>query len=206
MAIKRSTQAWLWEKFTNLCLALFYFWFIYIFTTDFVITHRVSSLLMLVYNAVIAFFVLVRVMPREVTANPLEWLISLGGTLGPLFMRPAGEMNDGSVFIVVQAAGLLISLVGMLSLNRSFGILPANRGVKTLGMYGVVRHPLYAGYLLSTTGFFLQNFSVFNTIWWSFWLLCTYGRICIEEKFLSEDEAYVAYKQKVRWRVLPFVF
>ena len=102
MAIERSAKAWLWEKFTNLCLALFYFWFIYIFTTDFVITHRVSSLLMLVYNAVVAFFVLVPVMPREVTANPLEWLISLGGTLGPLFMRPADEMNDSSVFIVVQ--------------------------------------------------------------------------------------------------------
>ena len=75
-----------------------------------------------------------------------------------------------------------------------------------MGMYGVVRHPLYAGYLLSVTCFFLQNFSVFNTIWWSFWLLCTFWRICIEEKFLSEDEAYAAYKQKVRWRVLPFVF
>src|ERR1700682_5194874 len=46
-------------------------------------------------------------------------------------------------------AGVLLQIYAKLTLRRSFGIIAANRGVMTSGPYRVVRHPMYAAYLLS---------------------------------------------------------
>ena len=47
-----------------------------------------------------------------------------------------------------QLTGLLVE-DGKLSLGRSFGLMPANRGVVSTGMYRLVRHPIYLGYLVT---------------------------------------------------------
>jgi protein-S-isoprenylcysteine O-methyltransferase Ste14 len=206
MAIERAKLIWLWEKFTNLCLALFFARFIYIFAVDFYSTHRLSSLLLLSYQGALVLFSLARAMPRDVTRDPLEWMVGIMGTLLPIMLQPAAAMNDHIALVAMQLAGTSISLMGLLSLNRSFGTVAANRGVKSSGMYGVVRHPLYAGYLLINGGFLIQQFTPFNALIILVWLILTVWRIRIEEGFLSKDAAYVAYKDKVRWRLVPFVF
>ena len=49
---------------------------------------------------------------------------------------------------LISTVGLLFVIAGKITLGRSFGIVPANRGV-VAGPYTLVRHPIYAGYLLS---------------------------------------------------------
>jgi protein-S-isoprenylcysteine O-methyltransferase Ste14 len=44
-------------------------------------------------------------------------------------------------------------------LGRSFGLLPAQRGLVVVGPYRFVRHPIYFGYLIGHIGFLLVNFS-----------------------------------------------
>ena len=43
-------------------------------------------------------------------------------------------------------------IAGKITLGRSFGIVPANRGVVTAGRT-LVRHPIYTGYLVSHLAF-----------------------------------------------------
>ena len=47
--------------------------------------------------------------------------------------------------------GFGIAVSAKLSLCRSFGVVAGNRGVRTGGLYGLVRHPMYLGYFLRTS-------------------------------------------------------
>ncbi len=99
-----------------------------------------------------------------------------------------------------------MQLFAKLSLGRSFGLLPANRGVVSTGAYRFVRHPIYAGYLLSEIGFLLANFSTRNLITIGVWMVLQIGRILLEERLLSDDADYRAYRAQVRYRLIPGVF
>lgn len=91
-------------------------------------------------------------------------------------------------------------------LGRSFGLLPAQRGLVIAGPYRLVRHPIYFGYLVGHIGFLLANFSWRNAAV----LALLYGaqmiRIRREETVLASNDDYRLYQQRVRWRLLPFVY
>ena len=82
-----------------------------------------------------------------------------------------------------------------------------NKKVIDTGLYGIVRHPMYAVTLL----LFLSMPLVLGSIY-SFFIFLTYPiliarRINFEEKFLEKElEGYCEYKQKVRYRILPFIW
>ncbi len=99
--------------------------------------------------------------------------------------------------------GTAIALAAKLSLRRSFGLVPANRGVKVGGAYRFVRHPMYTGYLVSHVGFLLLFFSVWNlVVYLTCWTLL-YLRAIEEEKFLLQDPLYVDYAKSVKARIVP---
>ena len=55
--------------------------------------------------------------------------------------------------VAISCAGLAIVIAGKITLGRSFALLPANRGVVSTGVYRVVRHPIYMGYLITHVAF-----------------------------------------------------
>ncbi len=133
-------------------------------------------------------------------------IVALLGTGVGLLVIPAGAQlvaEPISVMLVMTGAG--ISFLAKLFLGRSFGVVPANRGVKVYGVYRFVRHPMYLGYMINQLGFLLLFFSLHNVIiyaiaWLAFWLRATE-----EEKFLEKDEEYRLYREKVRYRLIPGV-
>lgn len=138
---------------------------------------------------------------------PYPIFIAFVGTALPLLANGSGEaLVSPAIGALVMLAGLFVSLSAKLSLNRSFGFLVANRGVKRAWAYSIVRHPMYLGYAVTQTGFLLINPSPWNisliTATWAFQIF----RINAEETYLSCDEAYRAYKSDVRYRLLPGVF
>jgi protein-S-isoprenylcysteine O-methyltransferase Ste14 len=102
--------------------------------------------------------------------------------------------------------GLLVQVWAKLTLGRSLGLVPAHRGLKISGPYRYVRHPMYAGYLLSHLAFLLVN-----PTWWN---LAVYGlayglqvpRLLAEERLLRQDPNYHTYESMVRSRLIPGVF
>ena len=82
-----------------------------------------------------------------------------------------------------------------------------NQKVIDTGLYGIVRHPMYASTLL----LFLSMPIVLGSVY-AFLIFLAYPfiiakRIRHEEKFLEEElDGYSEYKQKVKYRLIPFVW
>jgi protein-S-isoprenylcysteine O-methyltransferase Ste14 len=107
----------------------------------------------------------------------------------------------------LQLLSMAWQFTAKIVLGRSFGLLPAQRGLVMVGPYRLVRHPIYFGYLIGHIGFLLANFSWHNAAVLALLYVAQVVRIQREEAVLSANNAdYSRYQQRVRWRLLPFVY
>jgi protein-S-isoprenylcysteine O-methyltransferase Ste14 len=171
-------------------------------------THRFIGGLFLVEQAWFVGAFLLRRPARTVSTKLSNWLLAAGGTFGGLLFRPAGLHPAWGVRagFALQVAGLLIVIGALVALGRSFGFVAADRGVVTRGPYAVVRHPVYAGYLLIECGYVAQTLSWRNAAILLFATGCNIGRTIAEERLLANSQDYRAYRQRVRWRLIPGLF
>jgi protein-S-isoprenylcysteine O-methyltransferase Ste14 len=84
--------------------------------------------------------------------------------------------------------------------------MPANRGIVSSGVYRLVRHPIYLGYLLTHAAYFAAMPSAWNVVALVVADIALLARAVREEQTLARDQQYRAYQQVVRWRVCPGVF
>jgi protein-S-isoprenylcysteine O-methyltransferase Ste14 len=166
-------------------------------------SSNLCNLLITISEGLTALFILVR-RPGEVATSLYAWAISIAGTCAPLMVVPGGlALLPAGACIASMSVGLAFTIAGKAVLRRSFGIVPANRGVQRGGPYGIVRHPIYAGYLLTHAGFLAANFSLWNVAVYAVCWLAMILRIAAEEEVLSADPAYRLYAGKVRHRLIP---
>ncbi len=115
-------------------------------------------------------------------------------------------VDIGGQRVIVRVAGFVLQVGAVLSLNRSFGLLPAHRGVKSDGLYRWVRHPLYGVYTLAHLGYVVNNLSTFNVIVVAVATAFQMLRILNEERLLMEYPDYSNYAGRTRWRLIPAVW
>ena len=191
---------------TNIILAGLFANFLIIYYNQYDETPKFSTLLMMIQVSCIVLFFLIRVAPSKVSMDPKDWIIAVAGTALPMLIFPASTPHEIAALLLLQFIGILISILAIISLNNSFGIVPAIREIKTKWLYGLIRHPIYFGYFLFITCMVLQNLTVMNVaVLFAIYAADIY-RIIAEERILSEDPAYQSYKMRVKWRLLPFVW
>jgi protein-S-isoprenylcysteine O-methyltransferase Ste14/uncharacterized membrane protein (UPF0127 family) len=170
-------------------------------------TGQVMGLGFLAVNALMCILFLTRRRPDDASLHPVDWTVALGvaGVTRILVVMPetASSAVAGIVTLPIQTAGFIIMLASYAGLGRSFGLVPANRGVKTTGMYRIVRHPAYAGALLVYLGFLLANMSVRSLTVAGLLAAGQVYRLLAEERLLKHDDRYLAYMKKVRHRLIP---
>jgi protein-S-isoprenylcysteine O-methyltransferase Ste14 len=193
----------IFEILGNVLVVFLYLNFVVLYLSSFSKTHNISILLYALYSTVILLMLFVRKQADATSDNLWFWLAAVGGTFADLLMRPYPTNNSSSLWIIPQCIGILISLFGVLSLNRGFGIMVGNRGIHTDGMYRYIRHPLYAGYLLTSFSFLVQHISPWNVMIFVSFLVLQIIRIHIEETFLASDPKYVKYIRYTKWRLVP---
>lgn len=194
-----------WENAGSAAAILFFLVLMYRALQYLLLTGHPSGIFLLIFEGLVIYLFLTRTTPKDISVSPYDWFVALAGTVMSLQFIPEGGM-DTRFLHGVQMAGMLLSILGIVSLNKSFGIVAANRGVKTEGLYRYIRHPIYAGYFISFFAFFLQNASVYNAVVLMLSVLFLVLRIFAEEKFLSKDPKYQKYTERVRWRVCPWIF
>ena len=75
------------------------------------------------------------------------------------------------------------------------------------GLYGMVRHPMYSATLLLFLSMPLVLGSVYAFVIFLAYPFIIAARIRGEEAFLEQElEGYAAYKQKVKYRLVPFIW
>lgn len=171
-------------------------------------THRLIGAVFLVEQVWIVLAYLARRPARAVTRRPADWALAFGGTFGGVLFRPTSVHPSWGlgVGLAVQTVGLLLAIVSFWSLGRSFGFAAADRGLVQRGPYAVVRHPVYASYVLLHLGYLLQSTSWWNLTVMAFVTCCNIGRIRAEERVLTTNPAHAGYRARVRWRAVPGIW
>ena len=111
-----------------------------------------------------------------------------------------------SVFLIVSYALYAEVMRENIYLSRTIEV-QENQKVIDSGLYGIVRHPMYA----VTIWLFLSIPIVLGS-WWALLCMSPYPvliaiRILNEEKILEEKlVGYKEYKDKVKYRLLPFIW
>ena len=169
-------------------------------------TGAPSGLGITVLEAWVAALFVVRRQTLELSRRRLAWIAAPIGSFAMLLARPGGDGLPQVLCEVVQLSGVLVVFLSLATLGRSFGIVAANRGVKTRGPYRFVRHPAYMGYLICYLGYVAENPRPLNFVLLfvstSFQLI----RISEEERVLGSSRAYRSYREAVRYRLVPSIY
>lgn len=152
---------------------------------------------------------IVRRPPSRITPKPLYWVLAFVATYW-LFL--VGRYSDRGAALVPAWLVLALSCIGggvciwaRASLNRSIGLVPADRGLVTTGCYRYMRHPIYTGIFFAYLSLALQNFSQKNAAIFAIGAGLFVIKSFVEEDFLRRDPVYAAYMADVPWRWFPYV-
>jgi protein-S-isoprenylcysteine O-methyltransferase Ste14 len=169
---------------------------------------QVLNGLLLVSEGLVVLFLLLRRRARQISRSGAEWLLALGATCAPFLVAPAAEPVRRLVFAagVVWVVGFVVQVFAKLMLGRSFGCVPAHRGLKVKGPYRLVRHPMYAGYLLTHLAYLAVYPTLRNLAVYAVCYALQIPRLLAEERLLGRDPSYRDYQTEVRYRLIPGLF
>lgn len=192
--------------FTNMLLATLFILFAIANAKSFLENPRLSVFLIVVTETIVAIFLIIRRDPDETRHTWQTWISTTCGTLAPFLLRPIEVTEDLLPGEILQLIGFILQIAALLSLNRSIGLLPAYRGVKSGGLYRWVRHPLYTAYVITYLGYWINNQSLNNAAVVLVGTAFLVMRIYYEEALLLKYADYTRYANRIRWRLIPSIW
>lgn len=148
---------------------------------------------------------------RQVVA--LSGLIFIGG-----FVLAALDFRFGwshmPLWLIAAASVLFLFSYGMYAevmrenayLSRTIEVQEGQKVIDT-GLYGVVRHPMYAATILMYLSIPLMLGSWISFVCFLFYPALIVKRIRNEEAVLEQGlDGYTVYKQRVKYRLIPFIW
>ena len=169
------------------------------------IVRQGLSLLAILLFAQAGLAALLMIFRRSTHVTAPKWVEAgawLSACLPLVFFVPSpGSLWQG----LLPVPGLALNLWALAALGTAFGISPAQRGLVTDGPYHWLRHPMYAGELLSLVGGLLAAFRVWNLVILLIFSASLIWRICQEEQILHLC-GYPVYARHVRWRLVPGIW
>lgn len=168
----------------------------------FVASGSVLSFGVLAVNCLFVGLYLIRRPAASETTSLKLWVLAFAGSVISLLLRPSARAGSATGY-AIQLIGLVVLAGALLSLRRSFAIVPGNRGVIQNGLYRFVRHPVYLAELIVVLGVTLANPTFHNAAIWICECALQLARARAEERFLSADPVYRAYCTRVRYRLVP---
>ena len=148
---------------------------------------HISTLIFLL-SLVVMF--MARHIPQHATLGFYPRFAALAGTFlsTGFVLLPQQELSYAlylaSLLLVLGGTGLAICAV--LVLGRSISLLPQARRLVTSGPYAIVRHPLYLGEIVATTGVALQYLSAWSLLLLGLVSAFQFQRMKYEELVLSQ--------------------
>jgi protein-S-isoprenylcysteine O-methyltransferase Ste14 len=175
---------------------------------DFAETRHLTGLLLLVSEAMVVIYTIVRRRTSIVDRSIGAMVVTTLSLVGPVLLRPSSgpALLPDVVTALISTVGLCLVIAGQVTLGRSFGIAPANRGVVDSGPYLLMRHPIYTGYLATHLAFLAAHPQPMNIAILAVADSALVIRALLEERVLGRDARYRSYCGRVGWHLLPRVF
>ena len=195
------------EKYLNLIWATIALGLAYETFLDIRVNPDANLITWFVLHCTAAVLFLMRHPPFAFSSSPLAFVVALASVnyylmyefaIVDLPPHPAGK------FLVFLGGAM--ALLSTLSLGKCFGILPAYRGVRTAAAYRLVRHPIYASYILLDTGIIVSYPSWKNGLVFCVAIFLFVLRIRFEEEVLEKISEYRAYQKKVKFKLIPLLY
>ena len=122
------------------------------------------------------------------------------------YILPLPAVIVGAVLFLIAYAIYAEVLRENAYLSRTIEVQEGQKVVST-GLYGIVRHPMYSATLLLFISMPIVLGSLFALPIFLLYPFIIAARIKSEEKFLTENlEGYKEYTEKVKYRLIPFIW
>jgi methanethiol S-methyltransferase len=157
-----------------------------------------------------------QVVPERLIRSTYVWIASLllTGVCG-FWQTIGGQVYDAGGWLAVLHAGiqvtglaLIVSAVRKIDALELSGIREHARDepLQITGPYRLVRHPIYLGWLLATFG--PAHLTLDRLVFAGISAVYLVIAMPIEERALlrSFGETYARYQERVRWRVVPYIY
>ena len=206
--MRTPTREKLVDLFTRTVVGALFLLFSMNLLEDFLRTQRITGLLLLVSESLVVVLTVMRRRACLVDTSPAALTITAIALVGPPLLRTSsgpGLLPD-ALTALISGAAVCFVIAGKITLGRSFGIVPANRGVVDKGPYLLVRHPIYAGYVVSHLAFVAAYPRPWNIAVVIIADAALVWRALFEERLLRKDERYQAYCGRVSWHLVPGLF
>ncbi len=136
------------------------------------------------------------------------WVVFIPLDVFRLRLLPPPGPFAGAAGVVCLVAGVAVSNVAIAQNRFAAPTIHEQEGQRLIdsGLYGVVRHPFYAGMLMVYVGIALWLGSWAAALACFAFLIMTLARIVIEERHLRAAlPDYAAYARRVRGRLVPML-
>jgi protein-S-isoprenylcysteine O-methyltransferase Ste14 len=189
----------------NVIVALFLCIFVIVNAESFRATRDISYVLVAFNESLYVLFYIIRKRAVASSTSALDWGTAFSATFIGTLLRPATPLYLGIGTILI-ALGTILNIISVSYLNRSLGTVPAERIIKTRGIYRFIRHPMYSSDMLSLFGYLLANLSLANICIVLCNTILQIIRLNREELFLSKNDTYKEYSSRTKWRLVPFIY
>lgn len=175
---------------------------------DFMRTGRLTGLLLLAGELLVVVLTVVRRRTQLVDRSVAAAVLTVISVAGPPLLRASdiAPLAPDHLTALLSTMGLLVVVLGKMALGRSFGLVPANRGIVMRFPYTLVRHPIYTGYLATHLAFLVASPSRWNVAVILIADSALVLRALMEERILGRDAVYQQYCRRVEWHLVPGVF
>ncbi|MCS3448361.1 protein-S-isoprenylcysteine O-methyltransferase Ste14 [Bradyrhizobium elkanii] len=169
----------------------------------------VSNFLVAVFYLMLALLILIRGPAKAQAEGLLPRVAAFVGTYWPwtitFFEKTEGALPN-LLSAVCVLTGMIMILVTVRHLGRSFSLVPQARSVVQTGPYRWIKHPLYLSEEIVFLGVVLQHLS-----WMTVGLLILHiciqvWRIHYEEDVLRRTLPEYSSYEASRWRLIPYVW
>jgi protein-S-isoprenylcysteine O-methyltransferase Ste14 len=169
----------------------------------------VSSFCLATFYVLLALLIMTRSPARAQADGLLPRIAAFVGTYMPWSIAFFGKTNQALPNLASTACvltGMVMMLVTIRHLGKSFSLVPQARSVVQTGPYRWIKHPLYLAEEIAILGVVLQYLTPVTVTIFILHFGIQVCRILYEEDLLRRTCPEYSSYEATRWRLIPYVW